>query len=102
MAIRVKCAQNEREVCNLLGLNSEPAGGPDWPDISRGAIVVRRDDPTATTRKEVQAILDQNWTQDLPIILVSKAGFEPDAADLVAEYEEAHIFQPPATPQSVA
>ena len=81
----------EREVCKHLGMDH--LGGPGRPDCSDGAYVVEVKDHTRRIGvATVRSILEKEWAQDLPVIIVSASGFTEPALQLAEEYEDVLLF----------
>jgi hypothetical protein len=61
-----------------------------------GVILIRWDKAAEVSAEDVSRALTTNWKGDLPVVLVSKAGFTHEALGSASDYEDAHLFAPSA------
>ena len=82
----------EDELLKTLGVSD--LAGSDVPDCSMGVILIRFKKDAQVPIEELSRVLRETWMGDLPVVLVSKSGFTPQALQSVSEYEDAHLFAP--------
>ncbi|MGH7410025.1 MAG: hypothetical protein ACREJ6_03035 [Candidatus Methylomirabilis sp.] len=91
----VKKLDSEEALLKELGITE--LAGSDVPDCSMGVFLVRFTKASKVTAADIaEALKEEKWTGDLPLVLVSRSGFTPDAISSTSEFEDAHVFAPSA------